>query len=372
MTVAESSAAGMAGPEQSQWAERLERDYTNLRAAIDRTLARGDRDSAGRICLGLWRYWVNGNHTSEGRAWLDRVLDGAPDLPDATLSRLLYPASVLASGQDDFASGARLAARCLRLAESTGDQEMAARAHNAIGIAATGSGDYQLASTHLTRTLALWDELGEVQGRAMALGNLAKLALRTGNHADAHHYIEQCLALERAAGNTRGIVLGLECLGQILLARGDRHGAQEALGEGLTLSRALGDVFGSAMALHQLGLIAALDGDRASAMSMLISALAHRHRVGDRQDLAASLDCVAALAVVDRPELAVRLLSCAQELRRRHRLPTPQDGAADRARATASGQSTLGDAAFRAAWAAGRDASLDLLVNEVLDLTTPA
>ena len=372
VTVAESSAAGMAGPEQSQWAERLERDYKNLRAAIDWTLARGDRDSAGRICLGLWRYWVNGNHTSEGRAWLARVLDGTPDLPEATLSRLLYPASVLASGQDDFAAGAQLGARCLRLAESTGDRRMAAHAHNAIGIAATGSGDYPLASAHLTRTLALWDELGEAQGRAIALGNLAKLALQTGHHADAHHYIEQCLTLERAAGNTRGIVLGLECLGQILLARGDRHGAQEALREGLTRSRDLGDVFGSAMALHQLGLIAALDGDRDSALSMLTSALAHRYQVGDRQDLAASLDCVAGLAVADRPELAVRLLSCAEELRRRHRLPTPQDGAADRAGAAAAAQLTLGEAAFRAAWAAGRDASLDLLVNEVLDITAAA
>ena len=202
----------------------------------------------------------------------------------------------------------------------------------------------------------------------MALGNLTKLALRLGDIAAANGYADQCLALERAAGNTRGILLGLECLGQIRLAEGDVPGARAALEESLGLSRTLGDAFGEAMALHQLGLAAELDGDRRTALRLLVTALRGRYEVGDREDLAVSLDRVAALAAGTEPALAVRFLAAAEELRERHRLQAPPDTETRRAQTLAATREALDAPAFGAAWTGGRDAPLELIVDQVTEL----
>ncbi|OLB80033.1 MAG: hypothetical protein AUI14_08345 [Actinobacteria bacterium 13_2_20CM_2_71_6] len=368
LDLAERSAVGLTGPEQSEWAERLEQDYQNLRGAIRWTMSRGAAADAARICLGLWRYWRNGTHLREGREWLDQVLAAQPGLPAELRARVLHPAAVLAATQDDHAAAALLGGESLTLAESVSDRPTAAQARNALGIAAIGAGQYTEATDHFRHSLAIWRELEQPHGTAMALGNLTKLSLRLGDIAAANDYADQCLALERAAGNTRGILLGLECLGQIRLAEGDVPGARAALQESLALSRTLGDAFGEAMALHQLGLAAHLDGDRPEALRLLVSALHRRHEVGDREDLAVSLDRVAALAVGSDPTLAVRFLAAAEELRERHRLPTPPDGETGRSDTLAAARAALADDVFGAAWAGGKGASLDVIVDQAVDL----
>ncbi|OLE22214.1 MAG: hypothetical protein AUG44_25380 [Actinobacteria bacterium 13_1_20CM_3_71_11] len=368
LDLAERSATGLTGPEQTAWAERLELEYQNLRAAMQWTLAHDAVEQAARICLGLWRYWRNGSHLREGREWLDAVLATRDGLPAGLRARVLHPAAILAATQDDHAAAALLGKESLALAESVGDRATAAHARNALGVAATGAGEYAEATEHFRASLSLWRELEQPHGTAMALGNLTKLALRMGDIAAANGYADQCLALERAAGNTRGILLGLECLGQIRLAEGDVPGARAALEESLGLSRTLGDAFGEAMALHQLGLAAELDGDRRTALRLLVTALRGRYEVGDREDLAVSLDRVAALAAGTEPALAVRFLAAAEELRERHRLQTPPDTETRRAQTLAATREALDAPAFGAAWTGGRDAPLELIVDQVTEL----
>jgi tetratricopeptide (TPR) repeat protein len=368
LDLAERSAAGLTGPQQTEWAERLEEDYQNLRAAIRWALMRGTAADAARICLGLWRYWRNGSHLREGREWLDQVLAASPGLTADLRARVLYPAAILAATQDDHAAAFALGGESLALADSVGDRSSAGQARNALGIAAIGAGQYGEATEHFRHSLAIWRELEQPHGTAMALGNLTKLSLRLGDIAAANEYADQCLTLERAAGNTRGILLGLECLGQIRLAEGDVPGARAALQESLALSRTLGDAFGEAMALHQLGLAAQLDGDRTEALCLVATALSRRHEVGDREDLAVSLDCMAALVVEANPNLAVRLLAAAEELRERHRLPTPPESETRRSDTLATARSALDQVAFATAWAGGRTAPLDAIVDQAVDL----
>jgi diguanylate cyclase (GGDEF)-like protein len=368
LELAERSATGLTGPDQTEWAERLEEAYQNLRAAITWSLLRGAATEAARICLGLWRYWRNGSHLREGREWLDKVLAASPGLADELRAQVLYPAAILAATQDDHAAAFALGEEGLALAEEVGDRPAAAQARNALGIAAIGAGQYAEATGHFRHSLVLWRELDHSLGTAMALGNLTKLSLRLGDIAAANEYADQCLTLERAAGNTRGILLGLECLGQIRLAEGDVAGARVALKESLALSRTLGDAFGEAMALHQLGLAAHLDGDRPEALRLVASALGRRYELGDREDLAVSLDCIAAIVVPTDPALAVRLVSAASELRDRHRLPTPPDLETRRPETLASARSVLDQPAFATAWAGGRTAPLDLIVDQAADL----
>jgi predicted ATPase len=368
---ADQSGAAMAGPGQAEWADRLERDYQNLRAAMTWTLAAGDAAGAARACLGLWRYWRSGNHLAEGRKWLTRVLAMPAGLPDPVRARVLHPAAVLAAAQDDHEAASTLAAESLTLAEAAGDLETTAQARNAAGIAAIGAGDYRTAAEHMRHSLAIFRRLGDRHGTAVALGNLAKLALRLDDVAGAATYIDECLAIERATENTFGIVLGLETLARILLVRKDFEAAREALRESRALSTALGDVYGEAMALHQLGVTAQDEGDRAQALTLLTEALTRRHELGDREDLAISLDCVANLVASADPALAARLLGAADRLRERYRLPMPSEGETRREATLSAVRAALDRRAFGAAWSTGRGTPLDLIIDQVIDHAGP-
>jgi predicted ATPase len=365
---AEQSGQAMAGPGQAAAADRLEREYQNLRAAIEWILATGDAASAARVCLGLWRYWRNGYHLAEGRQWLAQVLALPGRLPDDVRARVLHPAAVLAAAQDDHETAGQLAAESLHLAQAAGDLETTAQARNAAGIAAIGAGNYLTAASHFRHSLAIFRQLTDQHGTAVALGNLAKLALRLDDIEAATTYIDECLAIERADGNTFGIVLGLETLARILLVRQDYPAARAALQESHTLSRTLGDPYGEAMALHQLGLTAQDAGDPPEALTLLADALVRRHDLDDREDLAISLDCLANLLASSNPTLAGSLLGAADHLRDRHHLPTPSEAETHRNDTLTTTRATLGGHAFTAAWNTGRTTPLPLIIDQIIDL----
>ncbi len=367
--VAERAAAGMTGPEQAEWADRLHREYPNLRAAMAWAMDAGRVAEAGRICAGLWRYWRNGEHLAQGREWLDRVLAYRADLPGPLAATLLYAAGVLAITQGDADAAAVHGTEALRLAESNGDRPAAAQARNTLGIAALIVGDDAAAAEHFRYGLAVWRELGQPEGTAIALGNLAKAALRRGAVAEAAGHVDECLALERAAGNRRGVLLGLECLAEIRLAQHDPRAARQTAAEALDLARALGDVFGEAMALHQLGLAARAGGDRAGALPLFLAALERRHDLGDAEDLAVSLGCVADALIERDPRLAARLLGAVDTLRRRHRIAAQRD-AEERDGATwEAARAVLSAPVANAARREGRTCPLDLIVDQCLDVT---
>jgi len=364
------SGQGMAGPDQAEWAARLQLEYPNMRAAMSWALERGRGPAAADVCGGLWRYWRNGEHIREGREWLERIL-ARRGLDDEVRLGLLYPAAVLAATQDDAAAASRLGRDGLRLAEALGDRRAAAQAHNILGVSELTVGRYDEAGDHFRYSLAVWRELDEPPGMAIALGNLAKVSLRLGAVDAAGDHIDQCLALERAAGNRRGILLGLECLAEVLLARADLTGARAIASEGLALARELGDVFGEAMALHQLGLAELATGNEAEALRLFLAALERRHEVGDRDDLAVSLEAVAETTVDAQPRLAVRLAAAAHALRQRLRLAAPADIEPRRRSLIASAKALIGERDFAREWAAGRSAPLDLVVDHALDEATP-
>jgi diguanylate cyclase (GGDEF)-like protein len=364
------AATGMTGPDQARWAETLNGEYLNLRAALTYALAAGEWPSAVQLCHGLWRHWRNGQQIREGRQFLDRMLGAGEALSTTDRVALLYPAAVLAAAQDDTARAAELGAEGLALAERIGDREGAAQAHNILGVAAMLTGRYDDAATHFRYCLTTWRQRKHRAGTAIALGNLAKVALRMGDAAAANDYINDCLALERAAGNQRGVLLGLTCLAEILLARPDPAAAEAVAIEARKLADELGDLFGVAVALHQLGLARLATGDRETGLDFLLDALERRYELGDRVDLGTSLDAVAGVIVADEPALAVRLLAAVDTLRQRHGLAAVPGPGPDRSRTLATARAELGEADFTAAWRAGQNVPLDLIIDRVLDHRT--
>ncbi|GAA3228513.1 hypothetical protein GCM10020256_40820 [Streptomyces thermocoprophilus] len=60
--------------EQLPWIGRLETELDNIRAALHRSLAAGDEEEAGALCLAMGWFWGLRNYRREGLAWVTRTL----------------------------------------------------------------------------------------------------------------------------------------------------------------------------------------------------------------------------------------------------------------------------------------------------------
>jgi diguanylate cyclase (GGDEF)-like protein len=358
----------LVGPGQAEWSGLVNDEYLNLRAAYEWAMSQGQESMAGRITLGLSRYWDSGRHISEGRQWHDRVLTRPVWLPDRLRAELLASAAFLASVQDDLAATLQLGDEGLSLARGLGDHKILAQALNVVAIAARMFGDYDRARELHSEGLALCQEHDDKPGVASASSNLAMLAVNVGDLDTAHELGVRTLDLQRELGNTLELTLTMLNLCEVHLRRGDADRARPLVAESLELSLQLGDVFCEAAAIYQLGLMARLDGNHAEAFRQLAAALVLSHRVGwPAADVAALVD-LADLLSVAHPRLAARILGVAEAAREHHQLTFHEYDLTRWRETTGLVRSALTETELSAAWAYGRTIPLEDLVEELSGL----
>lgn len=64
---------------QLRWFARVEAELDNIRAALQRSIAAGDAETARGIVLGMGWFWFLRNHPREGAEWAERVIALDPD-----------------------------------------------------------------------------------------------------------------------------------------------------------------------------------------------------------------------------------------------------------------------------------------------------
>jgi predicted ATPase len=69
------------GPEMLRWLGRMDTELDNLRSALAWCDEQGEIETSLRLGVALGRYWVLRSYLNEGRAWLERALEGGRDLP---------------------------------------------------------------------------------------------------------------------------------------------------------------------------------------------------------------------------------------------------------------------------------------------------
>lgn len=411
LKLAEEAEPQLQGEQQTTWLARLEEEHDNFRAALEWTLEQNEAEIGLRLAGALGDFWDLRGYVSEGRRWLEAVLAKSDGVPTTVRAKGLLETAVLVWLQADYVLSASLLKTSLALYEKLGDKKGAAQALHTSGIVSCFQGDFTEGQVFFEKSLVLRKELGDKQGIASTLSNLGNIAGSQGDFARATLLKEEALEVLRVIGDSRRITQMLIGLGSLALDQGDYTRAGPLYEQALIPARELGDKQSIAIALANQGLVASSQGEYERAIPMLeeslalakelddkhistttlgaLGEIAHdqgndakarslyresltiRYEVGSKEGIAISLAAFGDLAVQQEPERAARLFSAVDVLREAIGALLPPRNRSRYERNVAATRSQLSEAAFRAAWAAGRVLTLEQAVAYALEHEPP-
>jgi ATP/maltotriose-dependent transcriptional regulator MalT len=309
---------------------RLAAEHDNLRAALAWALDH-ESEVALRMTEALGLFWYVSDRWSEGRRWLELALARAEGPPMARMGTLSH-LSAIAAYQGDGEAAVRWAEASLAIARDLNLPVATFWALHALGRAAEHAGDVDRAIALYEENIAFSRPHGLQQATGSSLGNLGNLMLKRGDIEQGERLFREMLNLARATQDEVLVVNALNFLASALIARRQAAEARSVLADALEINR----------------------------------------RFGARLSVAYCLDHLAGVALLEgQPERAARLLGfCDAEYQRLglQQLPTYQHLFA---RVTDDARRQLGDVAFTAAVAAGRELEVEAAIALGLAVESP-
>jgi predicted ATPase/DNA-binding CsgD family transcriptional regulator len=188
LVLAEEAAPGLRRPAVAAWLDRLETERDNLRAALDRAITVGKVEVFLRLAIALWWFWRIRGPVSEGRAWMERFLIHADDLPAEGRGWALCILGDSVGVQGDHVLAVTLKDEALRLARGAGSPRLLLWALGNRAVTAMTQGDDERARELLEEAWALPADTSEspwnleaLDVRAVVPDNLGTISCRAGD-----------------------------------------------------------------------------------------------------------------------------------------------------------------------------------------------
>ncbi len=275
--LAEQAAAGLHGPDERAWVERVVPDYDNLRSAFERAVADRDGDLAARLVTSVSELaFLRVGYEMAG--WAERALD----LIDR--SHPLVPAAAGLAARGAFSRGDYTAAR-----------ELAARAGGRVPGRGTGRIGYP---ADVLADVALYEGDADV-----ALRYWDSEVLRARREADpirlvwSLYYVAVCQAVLRAperglpsaqesvqvadtTGNPTALSMSRYALG-LVLKKSDPQRALALFDRAAELAASVHNFWWRGVALMEAAATRAVHAEPAAGARALVEVLDHWERVGD-------------------------------------------------------------------------------------------
>jgi predicted ATPase/DNA-binding XRE family transcriptional regulator/tetratricopeptide (TPR) repeat protein len=201
--LAEQAAPHLVRDEQLSWLKHLDRDYENLRAALEWALTGESAGPALRLCAALGRFWLIRCYWREGAAWLDRSLDQAANHADprerAARIRAFYVDADLADHLGNLLRMEVSAKTSLNLCNPQTDRLDAAIAAFYVGLVHQGLEENEKALRFFEDSLAEFQNLGDAYWEACAFRSLTYILVQRGEMSRIERD-RQALLLARHAG----------------------------------------------------------------------------------------------------------------------------------------------------------------------------
>jgi predicted ATPase/DNA-binding SARP family transcriptional activator len=358
--LAEEAEAGLYGPEEPAWADRVERWLDDLRAAWSWARDAGEVDLAVRLAAALTRYayW---RLRSDLLAWGTWVAAAVPAHPRLAVA---YAAAAAAAWGDGRLQDARdLARQGVEVAGGPAAPAAAAPLE-ALGDAAMLAGDLA-AALEAYRGVAAITGPGDPAGLAVATANQALTLAYAGDNQAARAAAEAAVTAALASANPTAMAMARFAEGEAL-AEVDPALASAALEEAVRRAREVGNRFVAGTALTAMVALRGRHGPPEEALALFRDAIDHWRASRNRALLVTTLrNLVVLLARTGRDEAAAALAATLHEA-----APSRSYGveAARVTTALAAVRRRLGDAAYDGAWTAGAARTLAEAADDAMHL----
>ena len=264
----------------------LQREYANLRQALQTAAATGARAIAGPLVVALWPFWRRQGYWSEGRAWLAVLLDQRAALPPLLSAQLEEGAGVLAFYQGDLATAEALLTRSLHAYQRLEYARGIVAVLNQLGTIARRRNDLPIARQLLTAGLAVAQQQADTLGMAETSYRLGTLAYVEDQLHAADRYFAESLRLFRGLAHTEGIARALHTVAMVGGYLAEPTAVRAALEESLALYRLLQDTDGIGRILIGLAELHRLQEDYTRATALYTESLVLMQELGARSSVA--------------------------------------------------------------------------------------
>jgi predicted ATPase/transcriptional regulator with XRE-family HTH domain len=261
------AAEGLVGPAQLEWLDRVREDLETYRSALMWLIARDRSAEAIDIAWKLVFFWIIRGHAAEGLRWYEQILS-LPSLPPLVESRALLGAGAVAYSLGDIEHARTALSRARALACDTDDIATAATAENLLGRVEQSLGHLVAAREHYARSLERYRALALAWGVGNALTGMATVHLATGDPTSAERLLDEAISVLRPDAPWF-LALALNVRAALAVQRQNADEAIAIVRESLTLLRGLHDNHAFVFALGPLAVAATLKGDEVWAARIL-------------------------------------------------------------------------------------------------------
>jgi tetratricopeptide (TPR) repeat protein len=202
--LAERAEAGLRGPEQEIWLERLNEERDNLRATMRWLLETRNVEDAARLGWRIWPFWYVRGYSREGRRWMEDALVSSDALSRVGRARALVLVGIVSISLVDLDPSMPLFEEALALFRREGDKAGASLALLGAGLEALYGGDAEQAERLFEESVSHFRQTNDDWGLSLALTFLGEVPLSQRDFVRAEWYFEKGLTLSRQILNTRG------------------------------------------------------------------------------------------------------------------------------------------------------------------------
>jgi predicted ATPase/transcriptional regulator with XRE-family HTH domain len=281
--------------EQRVWANRLEIEHDNLRAALRWSLE-SDQAKAGLQMAGaLAWFWQNNGHLREGSRWLEKMLTSNHGVRGTEQAKALRASSKISRDMGDYNRAKALADSSIKLYREIGDNQGVGLALIELGATLHYEGNREKAIELLQESLYLLQSTREMWGIAYAQVLLGDAWFRLGDIERAATQWEACLRLTRELGDYSLMAWSNGGLADVARLRREYNRAIEMFKESLKLYRELGNKSEPPFTLEALGLVAAALGKLQHAARLWGAAASWREAINEPLPLTYQRDYAASV-----------------------------------------------------------------------------
>jgi predicted ATPase/DNA-binding CsgD family transcriptional regulator len=271
---------GWFGPREPQLRRTIRTNMANIRGALDFCLSDERQAQAGlRIAGSLWYGWRAIGMVGEGRRWLARMLEVAPE-ETPTRARALWAEAGLAVFQGDRAAALPRLREADALARKLEDETALGYVRLYEGQLAMADGDMERATELLEEALSSHERLGDPLGVALTLIRLSIAFSALGQVDEAGDLVEKYLTIARAHGSEAAVALANWALSVLMWQKGDGAEAARLAEVAISSSWSVRDLTGVGRGMEVLAWASAAEGKAERSARLLGAAASLRSTSG--------------------------------------------------------------------------------------------